>query len=420
MATTPNVQIPTSRNRIIYNALNLYVGQVDPVTGDHTLNGNIKQLTRIQSFEEDFARNLTDINQYGQLAALDRIDLQAPTVKANYSYLLTDGQNEDYLGLDVQTGNGSLYSCISGILNNTTDVYNYFLTIADEGNDAVGYKGANTGVIGLGNCYVTNYSIEAAVGQLPKANVSLEALNINVIYPMEGNGLDQLPSVNPDNGVPVQKGFNLPTASGSSSKTQVAALQPGQMTLGISGVLGFSNSDLKIQNFKLNLPISRKPLMKLGSKFAFSRVIDFPVKATFSIDAEIGSLYAGGSPYNQSGYNLIATGATTSGAVTGNYLSGVIPWDLYVPENSQNINNLANVLCDTGAYNLQVAFQNPNCAGTGTNALLFQFNNCRLISQKVSTSIGSNAKLSAEWQTQLGGPQDTVNGVFISGSYPTL
>jgi hypothetical protein len=381
---------PSTRNRIIYNVLNLYVGQVDPVTGNHTGVGSVKQLTRVQSFEEDFSRNLTDINQYGQLAAIDRIDLQAPTVKASYSYLITDGHNEDFIGLDVNTGSGPLVSCISGILNNTTDALNYFLTIADEGNDAVAYKGANTGVIGIGNSYLTSYAVEAAVGQLPKASVSLEGLNINVIYPMQGNGLDQLPSVNPINGVPIpiaSGGFSLPAGSGNNSSTQVTALQPGQMTLALSGVIGFQNTDLKIQNFKLNIPLSRKPLLKLGSKFAFSRVIDFPVKATFSIDAEIG--------------NLAATGI-------GSY------------QNNLNTSNLASVLCDTGTYNLQVAFQNPNCAGTGTNALLYQFNNCRLMSQKVSTSIGSNAKLSAEWETQLGGPQDTVNGVFISGSYPVL
>lgn len=399
--------IPSTRNRIIYNALNLYVGQVDPVTGNHTVAANVKQLTRIQTFDEDFARNLTDINQYGQLAAIDRIDLQAPTVKANFSYLLTDGSNEDFIGLDVNTGQGQ-YSCISGILNNTSDTYNYFLTIADEGNDAIGYKGANTGVIGIGNAYITDYAVEAAVGQLPKATVSLEGLNINVLYPMQGNGYDQLPSVNPTNGIPVTGGFIIPASSGNNSSTQVTALQPGQMTLAISGVMGFSNTDLKIQNFKLNLPLTRKPILKLGSKFAISRVVDFPVKATFSIDAEIGALYAGGTPYNATPY-------------TGQFgTTGVPAWDLAAIENNQSINNLANVLCDTGVYNLQVAFQNPNCAGTGANALIYQFNNCRLMNQKITTSIGANAKLTAEWEAQLGGPQDLVNGVFISGSYPAL
>ena len=380
--------VPSTRNRIIYNVLGIYVGQVDPVTGNHIATGtniaNIKQLSRVQNFDEDFSRNLTNVNQYGQLAAIDRLDLQAPTVKANYSYLITDGSNEDFIGFDVNTGAGTLISCVSGILNNTTDALNYFLTVADEGNDTVGYKGINTGVIGVGNCYLTDYSVEAAVGQLPKASVSLEGLNINVIYPMQGGGSDIIPSVNPLNGVAATGGFVLPAATQNNSSTQVTALQPGQMTLNFSGVLGFSAADLKVQSFKLNIPLARKPLLKLGSKFAFSRVIDFPVQATFSIDAEIGSL--------QTGLSI------------GGYQS----------------NNLANALCDTGVYNFQVAFQNPNCLGTGTNALLYQFNNCRLMSQKVSTSIGSNAKLTAEWMTQIGGPQDTVNGVFMSGSYPVL
>ena len=131
-------------------------------------------------------------------------------------------------------------------------------------------------------------------------------------------------------------------------------------------------------------------------------------RSTFSIDAEIGSMYTGGAPYNATPY----TGQTG--------VTGVPAWYLDPAANSQSINNLATALCDTGVYNLQVAFQNPNCAGTGTNALIYQFNNCRLMNQKVSTSIGSNAKLTAEWEAQLGGPQDLINGVFISGSYPAL
>jgi len=396
-----------TRNRIIYNALNLYVGQTNAVYGDHISTGAVRQLTRVQSFDEDFTRNLTDINQYGRLAAIDRVDLQAPTVKANFSYLLTDATNEYYMGMTV----GNLFpdplypaSCISEILDGSTDSKNYFLTIADEGNDAVGYKGVNTGVICIGNAYITSYAVEAAVGQLPKATVSLEGLNINVLYPMQGNGYDQLPAVNPANGVPVTGGFAIPIGSGNNSATQVSALQPGQMTLAISGVLGFSNTDLKIQNFKLNLPLPRKPILKLGSKFAISRVIDFPVKATFSIDAEIGALYAGGAPYNVNPYNNQTS------------VPGVPPWYLGPTENNKSVNNLANVLCDTGVYNLQVAFQNPNCAATGSNAIVYQFNNCRLLNQKVSTTIGSNAKLSAEWETQLGTAEDLKNGVYIYGN----
>lgn len=403
---SPRGSIPSTRNRVIYNALNLYVGQTDAISGDHTSLGSVRQLTRVQSFDEDFSRNLVDVNRYGQLAAVDRIDSQSPIVKANFSYLLTDASNEYYMGLTVGNLFSGIYpaSCISDILNGSTDSKNYFLTVADDGNDAIKYKGMNTGVIGIGNACITNYSVEAAVGQLPKAAVSLEGFNINVLYPMQGNGYDQLPSVDPNGGSSVAGGFIIPVGSGSNSVDQVAALQPGQMTLSLSGILGFSSTDLKIQNFKLNIPLNRKPIIRVGNKFPSYRPIEFPVKATISIDAELGSLYAGGAPYNATPY---------SGQLN---VTGVPPWYLNPNEGNTSVNNFDNILCDTGIYNLQVAFKNPNCAATGSNALLYQFNNCRLLNQKVSTAIGSNAKLSAEWEMRVGAPEDLTNGVFIYGN----
>ena len=367
------------RNRIIYNALSLYVGQNDAVTGSHSNANDIKQVSRVQSFDEDFSRNLTQVNQYGNLAAIDRIELEAPTVKASYSYFMTDGGNEKYIGLNVTTGSQAAVSCVSGYLNKVTDQKNYFLVIADEGNDTVGYKNSRTGVIGLGNAYLTSYDIEAAVGSIPKATVNLEALNICVYSSVDGT--NNVPAVVPTNGVPVTGlPFLIPVAKANDNSAQATALQPGDLTLSIpSGLIGVSSSDLKIQNFKLSVPLSRQPIRRLGDKFAFTREIQWPVRTTFSIDAEMGDL-----------------------AINDGY-SG----------------NLANVLCDTGVYTISVAFAKPSCAGEGlgTPALRYEFRGAKLLSQKVNTSIGANAKFSAEFEAQIGAPQDTTNGIFISGSY---
>lgn len=47
------------KNRTIYNALALYAGQVN-ATGMQTGLGDVLQLSRVQSFDEDFTRNFTD------------------------------------------------------------------------------------------------------------------------------------------------------------------------------------------------------------------------------------------------------------------------------------------------------------------------------------------------------------------------
>jgi len=363
-----------SRNRIIYNVLALYAGQNNAVSGSHSNAGDIAQLSRVQSFDEDFARNLTNVTQYGNLAPIDRIEITAPTVKSTFSYYLTDGSNESFVGLNVATGNQPLVSCVSGYLTKKTDQKNYFLLISDEGHDAVDYTYSRSGIIGLGNAFLTSYDVEAAVGQIPKATVQLEALNVRVYSNVDGT--NDIPAVNPVNGVPITGvPFLVPAANGSNSAGQVSALQPGDLTLTISGLIGVNSDDLKIQNFKMAVPLSRQPIMRLGNKFAFTREIQWPVKTTFSIDAELGDIQDG---------------------------------------------NLADVLCQTGTYNINVGFKTPNCSGNGAQALVYQFRGAKLLNQKINTTIGQNAKFTAEFEAQIGAPEDTKNGIFISGSYPTL
>ena len=363
-----------SRNRIIYNVLALYAGQDNAVSGSHSNAGDIAQLTRVQSFDEDFARNLTNVNQYGNLAAIDRIEITAPTVKSSFSYFITDGSNEHYVGLNVASGSQPLVSCVSGYLTKEKDQKNYFLLISDEGHDADEYVLSRSGVIGLGNAFLTSYDVEAAVGQIPKATVQLEALNVRVYSNVDGT--NNVPAVNPVNGVPITGvPFVLPQAIMSHNGSEVSALQPGDLTLTISGLIGVNTDDLKIQNFKMAVPLSRQPIMRLGNKFAFTREIQWPVKTTFSIDAELGDIQDG---------------------------------------------NLADVLCQTGTYNINVGFRKPNCLGTGAQALVYQFRGAKLLNQKVNTSIGSNAKFTAEFEAQIGAPEDIKNGVFISGSYPSI
>lgn len=360
------------RNRTIYNVLSLFAGQVTgSATGQHTGVGAIKQLTRVQSFDEDFSRNFTDVNQYGNLAAIDRVEVEAPTVSSSLSYYPTDGSNEKYIGLTVTTGSQTPVSCLSGILNKTTDEKNYFLLIADEGNDAAGYVGARSGVIGVGNAFITSYSVEGAVGDIPTASVDLEALNVRVYSNI--NGSSPVPAINAVNGQPITGAFfRLPAAVTNDNSSQVTALQPGDITLNIDGLTGVNIDDLKVQSFSLNFDLGRTPLQKLGNRFAFSREIDFPVQATLSIEAILGDLQDG---------------------------------------------NLADMICQTGTFDLSVIMRKPACGALGTPSLAYTMKGAKVNSQSVSTSIGDNATFSAEYQVQIGGPQDLNRGVFISGSY---
>jgi len=135
-----------------------------------------------------FARR--DVNQFGNLAAIDRIILEQPTVGLDFTYLLTDMANEKNLGFTINaTGTGIIDitspaatgSCLAGILTSGfVNTKNYFIRTVSEGNDASAFSADSAAnitpgsTIGLGNGFLTNYSINAAVGDFPTVSVSLE------------------------------------------------------------------------------------------------------------------------------------------------------------------------------------------------------------------------------------------------------
>lgn len=347
------------------------------------VRNRISQLSRVQSFDEDFTRNFTDVNQFGNLAAIDRIEVENPDVTASFSYYVTNGQNEENLGLTVYgtgTTKNNLRSAISGLLTKVSDEKNYYLLIVDEGNDAAGFAGATSGVIGVGNGFLTSYTLNAAVGEIPTADIEIEGLNVRVYNNV--NTDTAIPAVNPTDGTSITGTFfRLPQAStitGSglyvSGYDMPKALLPGDIVFSLANddTLGFEGADLKIQDFTLSFDLARTPLQKIGNRFAFSREIDFPVTATLEVNAEAGDVRDG---------------------------------------------NLAELICSESEKEFTIQMKEPGCGTNKKTALAFVFKGAKLVSQSFSSSIGDNATMSASYEVQIGGPQDTSKGIFISGSH---
>jgi hypothetical protein len=361
-----------ARNRIIYQSLALYAGQNPAQSGSHTSDKSVLQLSRVQSWDSDFSRNFTDVNQYGNLAAIDRIEVEAPTVNMSTSWYPTDGLNEKMIGLSVCGSGQSTNALLSGILRKESDEKNYFLLVAKEGSDASNYTDVPTGAFGIGNGYLTSYSLEASVGDIPTASADFEALNFAVYSSL--NGTQDVPAINPALGTKVAGvPFRLPQAQTNSYAGQITVLRPGDITLSLTDdqVKGFTANDIKIQSFTLSTDLGRTPIEKLGSRFPFSREIDFPVTASLSVEAQMGDL--------------------------ANF-------------------NLSDLLCDTSEYNLSITLRRNDCSGVGAPAIIAQLNGAKLLSENVSTSIGDNASVTLEYEVSIGGPEDP-KGVRISGSY---
>lgn len=361
-----------TRKRVIYQSEALYVGP-SPASGYNYTSGNsgvnlITQLHRVQSANYSFNVSRQDINQYGQLAAIDRVILQAPTVNLDFSYYLTNGVNEKRLGLTID----GVTSAISGVLNGVSDEKNYYISTSPEGTDNVGANPVNREVIAIGNGFLSNYSISAQVGGLPTASVTVEALNIKVDPTASGNAT---PAVNPEDGSAIAGvTYQLPMATGGVAG-QVSALRPGDITIDVRTPFGAKvtgEGKAHFQNISIQVPLSREPLERLGSKFAFSREVQYPLTVTLNATANVAALEAG---------------------------------------------NLADLLCDDENYDLTVTLREPACSGQGPVAMQYVLKGAKLDSQSFSSSIGSNKSVDLSFSAQVGGPQDTTKGLFISGSY---
>jgi hypothetical protein len=397
-----------ARNRVIYQSEALYVSKNVNSTG----SGEHRQLTRVQNANYNFSIDRQDVNQFGQLARIDALVLKTPTVSLDFSYYPTDGFNERALGFYVQTGSGAAGNFSSGQMGNSSGQHFYIVTTA-EGTDLNYETSANSlsgkSVIGIGNGFLTNYSIDASVGNLPTAKVTIEGLNMNSSTYVANSGVLAVgsavvaitgafsPQVDPTQGVVAtgvsgyQKIIVLPTPSQGTGEFTPSALRPGDIVLNfgtyggasstseqtgkavpIADIYGTANgigSDgLHLQSASLALPLSRTPIERLGSRFAFARVVDFPIVATLNVSAIVNEVQS---------------------------------------------RNLAIMLDDNSERDIIMRIKNSK--NTAEDAMVFTLKGTRLKSESFSSSIGSNKTVDLVFETQIGGPNDSQHGVFLSG-----
>jgi hypothetical protein len=364
-----------ARNRVIYQSEALYVS-----SGlNATTSGAHAQLERVQSANYNFSISRQDINQYGQLGRIDSIVLEPPTVGLDFTYYLTDGFNERALGFYVATGtNPASGNFPSGHMISSSG-QNFYITTVAEGVDATGVTGLGS-VIGIGNAFLSNYSLDLAVGSLPTVSVSMEGSNINSDTGFSGytSGISGIasPAINPTDGTPVGTDVTLRVANTGASS--ISALRPGDITINLtnfdnSGISDLSpdNGAIHIQSASLAIPLSRTALQRLGTKFAYARAVDFPVKATLSVQAIVNE--------------VVST-------------------------------NLANILNDNVEKDITLTLKGPDGS---TNRMVWTLKGCTLDSESFSSSIGSNKSVDLSFSTQIGGPNDLVHGVFVSGANST-
>ena len=229
---------------------------------------------------------------------------------------------------------------------------------------------------------MSDYTLDLAVGSLPTVSVTMEGSNMIADTAVTGNatvGVNppfsgiNMAGVNPVDGTSLGGTIALPAPTENPGGT-LSALRPGDIefdikefgSLSLANITGDNNS-IHVQSASLSLPLSRTPLQRLGSKFAFARVVDFPIVATMTVNGVVNELQEAAL------HDIIDQGDTKTISIT---------------------------MKDTN----------------DVPKMKYTMKGAKIESQSFSSSIGSDKTVDLTFTTQVGGPQDTTNGIFLSGA----
>ena len=193
------------------------------------------------------------------------------------------------------------------------------------------------------------YSGISGVGTDPEAGTVLANQALGVVFPAASQGT----------------GANIPSA-----------LRPGDITLSFANADGDAIVDLDgdggahVQSVSMSVPLGRTPIDRLGTRFSFARVVDFPITPTLSVSAIVSE--------------------TQTRALTD-----IINSDDFISE-------------------IQFTFKDSNVSSTPRAS--YKMRKLKLDSESFSSSIGPNKTVDLSFSLSIGGPDDTVNNVFFSGS----
>jgi hypothetical protein len=352
-----------ARNRIIYQSEAIFVSDDISSTGLNAHNN----INRVQSANYGFTINRQDINQYGQLSRLDSIAIESPLVSLDLSYYLTDGFNEQFLNLQTDPGIGFLSGQMA-----TSSGQNFYIITTPEGKDAASGNYSNFDVISIGNAFLTDYSVNFGVGQIPIVNASFEASNASSQIQLTRqsdffSGIENA-SVDPVTNTKNTNEIRLPVSINKHSPT--SAISPKDVVITISNSSGITNlstneSGAHIQTASISIPIARSPLQRLGTTIPYARAINFPLNVDFSLNAVL---------------------------------------------NEVNQKNLSTVLDNPQEFSINIS------CGNGSSTLCkYNISGAKLVSESFSSAVGSNKVVDLSFSAQVGGPADIRNNIFFSG-----
>ena len=228
------------RNRIIYQS------QAVGITGDAT-NNTLVTLHGVQSVTYGIEVSREEVNQFGQLGAVDRIVLEAPTATQEVQFHYPNGLTAAQLTALVT---GSLSTAVNGLL---------IALDSDEGQD---YAESNntTSTVYLKSGRLSSLSFEASVGAIPSVTLGFEGTAL--VYANAPATPVAAPTGSYNTNLVSFTGVNLTLANGSAT-----------------------HIDTHAQSATLSFDLGSEGLQRLGAGgLVYARVPTFPATATLEVE----------------------------------------------------------------------------------------------------------------------------------------
>ena len=206
---------------------------------------------------------------------------------------------------------------------------------------------------------------------MPRSNASF--ICNNVIFYTSSSG-QLIPSINPKDGININKNFNIPT---NADMQDLPVIIPGDIVVDIQQTgngsatsmdnitdFGSKFSDIKLQNYTINMQFEREELNSIGYKAPSIRRLNFPVKVDLKFSAIVGE---------------------------------------------ESFSNLRNIISNDQKYNVAIKMKK-----TDKEILRYDFKNSFLEDFEYTSSIGNNRILNFSLRNYCS-PDDLSQGFFMSG-----
>ena len=295
---------------ISYEMQMMFVGSVGAFEEAMNTGSGISRLDFIQGYDFSFNIDRPALKQIGSDSFATRQTQFAPDVNFNIQYLLNDGWNEKYIGLDMPQG--SLSNPFDTILSSTGD-RNFYVSVAkNDGKDQnLQSEIVNSNILSIGNAYISSYEISVAVNQLATVSCSFIGSNASV---QDYETSKYLPSVNSavtgQNAEDADKKFALKFLDNNRNQAYIpkatetfaggcpyskCKITPDFQSDGVKSPITFGFFDAVANNFQsmqFAVQFERKSLYGFGNNHPYGRKVQRPIVATLALSALIDDFQA--------------------------------------------------------------------------------------------------------------------------------